>query len=57
MTRSEASGAAARRGFCRCRVRRLRPRRVEAGVREAAPEVVVHQLTALPEDYDIRKID
>jgi nucleoside-diphosphate-sugar epimerase len=30
---------------------------LEAAVREAAPEVVINQLTSLPEDYNPRKID
>jgi len=33
-----------------------RERLIEA-MREAAPQVVVHQLTALPEAFDVRKID
>ncbi len=31
--------------------------RLGSALGEAAPEVVIHQLTALPQDYDIRKID
>ncbi|HZI92002.1 MAG TPA: NAD(P)-dependent oxidoreductase [Thermoleophilaceae bacterium] len=30
---------------------------LDTAMREAAPEAVIHQLTALPEDFDIRKID
>ncbi len=31
--------------------------RLRSALHDAAPDVVVHQLTALPKDYDIRKID
>ena len=58
MTRSEASAARIREAGVRavvCDV--FDGEQLTQAMRDAAPEVVVHQLTALPESFDVRKIN
>ncbi|MBA2794741.1 MAG: NAD(P)H-binding protein, partial [Thermoleophilaceae bacterium] len=58
MTRSEASAARIQEAGARAAVCDVFDfARLTEAMREATPEVVVHQLTALPQSFDVRKID
>lgn len=58
MTRSEASAEEIRGAGATATVCDIFDRaRLEAAMAEASPEVVVHQVTALPQSFDLRKID
>ncbi len=58
MTRSEASAARIREAGARAAVCDVFDvARLTEALRNATPEVVVHQLTALPQSFDVRKIN